>query len=92
MFCRFSPSLVVIATILLAQCGIKSLCAAEAEINAKLSEDGKKVTVTVDGELFAEYLTCSGTKPIIWPIISTPRHRKPWPIWSGRGSSPIGFC
>lgn len=39
------------------------------EVNAKLSEDGKRVTVTVDGNPFAEYLTCSGTKPVVWPII-----------------------
>ena len=42
---------------------------AAAELEAKLSEDGKKVTVTIGGKLFAEYLTCSGTKPIIWPIV-----------------------
>ncbi|MBN2293468.1 MAG: PmoA family protein [Pirellulales bacterium] len=40
-----------------------------SELQAKLSDDGKRVTVTVDGKLFAEYLTCSGVKPIIWPII-----------------------
>lgn len=38
-----------------------------AEITAQRSERG--VTVKIDGQLFTEYLTRSGTKPILWPII-----------------------
>ena len=40
-----------------------------AEVEAKLNEEGNRVTITIDGKLFAEYLTKSGTKPIVWPII-----------------------
>jgi hypothetical protein len=42
---------------------------ASAEVTAKKSKDGKKVAVQIDGKPFAEYLTLSGTKPIVWPII-----------------------
>ena len=41
----------------------------QAEVTATKSEDGKKVVVQIDGKPFAEYLTCSGTKPCVWPII-----------------------
>jgi hypothetical protein len=40
-----------------------------AEVTAELSKEEDRVTVKIDGELFAEYLTQSGTKPIVWPII-----------------------
>ena len=56
-----------------------SLCAAgltalvtdapAANVTAEPSKEGNRVTVKIDGKLFAEYLTLSGTKPIIWPII-----------------------
>jgi hypothetical protein len=39
----------------------------EIEITAERSEKG--AVVKIDGELFTEYLTKSGTKPILWPII-----------------------
>jgi hypothetical protein len=42
---------------------------AQAEVTAETSQDGSKVIVTIDGKPFAEYLTCSGTKPCVWPII-----------------------
>ena len=29
----------------------------------------EKVTIRIDGELFTEYLTQSGTRPVLWPII-----------------------
>jgi hypothetical protein len=38
-----------------------------AEVTAEKSDD--KVTIKIDGELFTEYLTNSGGKPILWPII-----------------------
>ena len=38
-----------------------------ATITAERSENG--ATVKIDGRLFTEYLTCSGTKPILWPIL-----------------------
>jgi len=38
-----------------------------AEVTAEKSND--KVTIKIDGELFTEYLTNSGGKPILWPII-----------------------
>ncbi|MBN2023222.1 MAG: PmoA family protein [Pirellulales bacterium] len=40
-----------------------------ADVTAELSKDKSRVTVKIDGQLFAEYLTRSGTKPIVWPII-----------------------
>lgn len=42
---------------------------AQAKMTAKKSDDGKKVVVEIDGKPFAEYLTRSGTKPCVWPII-----------------------
>ncbi len=41
--------------------------AAAAEITVERSEKG--AVVKIDGRLFTEYLTRSGTKPILWPII-----------------------
>lgn len=43
-----------------------ALVAAE-EVTAERSEHG--VVVKIDGSLFAEYLTCAGRQPVIWPII-----------------------
>ena len=67
MICRLTTSCLSIVGIFLGLAGTNSLRA--AEVNAKLSEDGRRVTVTVDGQPFAEYLTKSGTKPIVWPIV-----------------------
>jgi hypothetical protein len=38
-----------------------------ADIVAERTEQG--VALKIDGQLFTEYLTCSGTKPILWPVI-----------------------
>jgi hypothetical protein len=38
-----------------------------AQVTAERSEKG--VTVKIDGKLFTEYLVCSGSKPILWPIL-----------------------
>ncbi len=35
----------------------------------RLDEKNDVVTVTLDGQLFTKYLTQSGNKPILWPII-----------------------
>ena len=35
----------------------------------QLIETDEGVTVEIDGELFTRYVTLSGTKPILWPII-----------------------
>jgi hypothetical protein len=67
MIYRLSVSCFAIVGIFLGLAGTNSLHA--ADVRAKLSEDGRRVTVTVDGQPFAEYLTKSGTKPAIWPII-----------------------
>jgi hypothetical protein len=37
-------------------------------ITAQLSETGDRVTVKIDGQPFAEYVTKSNTRPILWPI------------------------
>ncbi len=34
-----------------------------------LEKDGDNITVTVDGKLFTRYITKSGTKPVLYPII-----------------------
>lgn len=61
--CLFSFSMfVVLLTTALA-------AAAEPAVTAELADSGDRVTVKIDGELFAEYLTRSGTKPIVWPIM-----------------------
>ncbi len=67
MFCRLLVSCLCFVGICLGPAANSGLNA--AEVNAQLSKDGRKVTVTIDGKLFAEYLTQSGTKPIIWPVI-----------------------
>ena len=41
--------------------------ASAADIVAERTDRG--VAVKIDGQLFTEYLTCSGTKPILWPVI-----------------------
>lgn len=43
------------------------LAAISAEISIEQSEAGARVKI--DGQLFTEYHTVSGTKPILWPII-----------------------
>ena len=42
-----------------------------AEITAERSPNG--AVVKIDGKLFTEYLTQSGNKPILWPIIGPDR-------------------
>lgn len=51
-----------------------------AEITAERSPHG--VIVKIDGHPFTEYLTQSGTKPILWPIIGPTGKpmTRPWPI------------
>ena len=67
MICRLSVSCLCLLGICLGPAANGEMNA--AELDARLSKDGKKVAVTVDGKPFAEYLTKSGPKPIIWPII-----------------------
>ncbi|MBN2217607.1 MAG: PmoA family protein, partial [Pirellulales bacterium] len=54
------------------------------------SADGSKIVVELDGKPFAEYLTRSGTKPIVWPIIGpsgVPMTRQ-WPMADKRPGEP----
>jgi len=44
-----------------------------AEISVEPHPD--RVTVKIDGKLFTEYLTQSGTKPVLWPVIGPMGHR-----------------
>ncbi|HEY5311076.1 MAG TPA: PmoA family protein [Pirellulales bacterium] len=48
-----------------------ALAAAPAALAAELSvqQHPGRVTVNIDGKLFTEYLTKTGTKPILWPVI-----------------------
>ncbi len=54
-----------------------------AEVTAQRSDHG--VTVQIDGRPFAEYLTRSGTKPILWPIVGPTGKRltRAWPMEKG---------
>lgn len=56
----------ILATILLIAL-TRTVAAPAAQIAAQPSERG--VTVKIDGQLFTEYLTQSGTKPVLWPIL-----------------------
>ncbi len=63
--CRtFLPALLVVMA---AELLSHQLAGFSAEITAERSDQG--VVVKIDGRLFAEYRTRSGTKPILWPII-----------------------
>lgn len=55
------------------------------EITAERSPHG--AVVKIDGKLFTEYLTQSGNKPILWPIIGPTGQRmtRNWPMEKPRG-------
>jgi len=57
----------VLPALLTASWAVVSARSLAVEITAKPSSGG--VVVKIDGELFTEYLTRSGTKPILWPIL-----------------------
>ena len=42
--------------------------AAAAEVTIEKTDDG--ATVTIDGKLFTRYLTKSGNKPVLWPVLA----------------------
>jgi hypothetical protein len=60
---------------------------AAGEITAHRSDRG--VTIKIDGSLFAEYLTRSGSKPAVWPIIgpSGAAMTRAWPVQAANGGS-----
>ena len=61
---------VTLAVVLAAAVAVVLVAAVESravEITAQPSPRG--VVVKIDGDLFAEYLTRSGNKPIVWPIL-----------------------
>jgi hypothetical protein len=43
------------------------VAASAAEVTAERSPNG--AVVKIDGQFFTEYLTCSGNKPILWPVL-----------------------
>ena len=61
------PLLPKILVALVATTLLRGFDAVSAEITVERSEKG--AAVKIDGRLFTEYLTRSGTKPILWPII-----------------------
>jgi hypothetical protein len=63
----FARLLAVTSTIATATVAMLILPSARGEVTVDQSDD--KVTVKIDGKLFTEYLTKSGSKPILWPII-----------------------
>ena len=56
----------IVASLILVYLAAAS-CPLPAQVTAERSEGG--VVVKIDGELFTEYVTESGGKPILWPII-----------------------
>ena len=44
-----------------------AVAASAAELTAERSPNG--VVVKIDGQFFTEYLTSSGGKPILWPVL-----------------------
>jgi hypothetical protein len=56
-----------LALVVLVHLGVSAVSLAAEKITAERSKQG--VVVKIDGKLFTEYLTRSGTKPILWPII-----------------------
>ena len=61
--------------------------ALSAEITAEQSPHG--VVVKIDGKFFTEYLTQSGNKPILWPIIGPTGQRmtRDYPMVKPRGEA-----
>jgi len=61
----------IVSTLLGAVAAILCLCGAlvpaNAEVTASTSPGG--AVIKIDGQLFTEYLTLSGAKPILWPVI-----------------------
>ena len=43
--------------------------AADAGPKLSITEEDDGVTIRVDGKLFTRYLICSGTRPVLWPVI-----------------------
>lgn len=67
--------------ILLAGC--HCACAQQHELSMSQEEDG--ITINIDGELFTRYLTKSGPRPVLWPVIGpsgTPMTRA-YPVAEG---------
>ena len=58
---RFAAPLIVLCTL------PQFSFAADPQVTAEKTEAG--VSIKIDGELFTEYLTHSGNKPVLWPII-----------------------
>src|SRR6476661_167075 len=59
---------------------LRDLQPATAEISVERTEGG--VAVKLDGQPFTEYLTRSGSKPILWPLIGPTGKRltRNWPM------------
>jgi hypothetical protein len=64
MFARLPAAFSVITVALVASVVVPSVL---GEVTVEKSPD--KVTVKIDGKLFTEYLTKSGSKPILWPVL-----------------------
>jgi hypothetical protein len=62
------PRAAVLQNVVLATACLVACCAVGADIVTVRPSPGGML-ITVGGQPFAEYLTCSGSKPIVWPII-----------------------
>jgi hypothetical protein len=74
---RFRTALAVIVVV------FGALGAAAAEVTTEKSPGG--ILVKIDGQPFTEYLTKSGSKPIMWPLIGPTGKRvtRNWPMDTG---------
>ncbi len=64
----------------------QSVClATETPHKLSLSQEDDGVTINIDGELFTRYLTKSGTRPVLWPVIGpTGKHfTRAYPVGEG---------
>jgi hypothetical protein len=69
--CQTPPEVRMLARLLAATSAIvvASLILHSARGEVTVDKSADKITVKIDGKLFTEYLTNSGSKPILWPIV-----------------------
>src|SRR5215471_13407743 len=67
MLGQFRHWVVVAAAIFVTSVAARAADVRPAEFTVEKTDDG--VVVKLNGELFTKYLTLSGKKPILWPII-----------------------
>lgn len=56
-------------SLILLTCILSLLWVQFASADVAVDQSDERVTVTAGGELFAEYLVCSGGQPVVWPLV-----------------------